>query len=141
MSERDRGLAIAMLAEAFSVCDLTPAKIRIYDQALKDLPVAILEPMVQKAIKSRTWFPKVAELLADAEAVRLEMVRALGDYGCANCDMQRGWVSVTHPDGVRMERCGCWTRHQAKLAQLGVGHVPLSLPAPEKDWTAVSEAS
>lgn len=138
MSERDRGMAIAMLAEAFHVRDLTPARIRIYDQALEKLPVRVLEPMVQKAITTRTFFPKVAELLMDAEMVRQELVAALGDYGCASCDMQRGWVMVTHPDGVRAERCSCWTRHQQKLAQLGVGSESLSLP-PAQDWTQASE--
>jgi ABC-type phosphate transport system permease subunit len=38
MSQRDRGMAIAMLAEAFGVKDLTPARIRIYDEALKEIP-------------------------------------------------------------------------------------------------------
>lgn len=133
MSERDRGMAIAMLAEAFSVKDLTAAKIRIYEQALQKVPTPVLGPMVQRAIATRQFFPRVAELLSDAEAVRVEQLRALGEYGCAACEDQRGWIAVTHPDGVRMERCGCFKRHQEKVAALGVGSAPLSLPAATED--------
>ena len=107
MSERDRGVAIAMLAEAFSVKDLTPAKIRIYEKALQEVPVQVLEPMVERAVKTRQFFPRVAELLEDAKAVRAELMKALGDYGCAMCEDSKGWVAVTHADGVRLERQPC----------------------------------
>lgn len=134
MSERDRGMAIAMLAEAYGIKleDLTPARIRIYNQALAKVPTPLLEPMVQKAIASRTWFPKVAELLADAESCRQEMVRSLGDYGCDQC-YHSGWVIIGRPNGNLARRCQCWEQHQQKLANLGVGHVPLALPA-GIDW-------
>ena len=127
MSERDRGMALAMLAEAFAVRDLTPARIKIYEQALQKVPVSVLDPMVQKAITTRQFFPRVAELLQDAEAVRLEMLKALGEAGCAQCEDSRGWVAVTHPDGVRMERCGCWKRIQERRELLDVGTQPLAL--------------
>lgn len=138
MSERDRGMAIAMLAEAFAVRELTPARIKIYDHALTGVPVPVLNPMVERAIRTRTFFPKVAELLEDAEAVRLELIRALGEYGCAECDMQKGWRTVTHADGAKVERCPCFHRHQQKLAALGVGREPLALPA-ARDWTSAQE--
>lgn len=134
MSERDRGMAIAMLAEAFSVRDLTPAKIRIYEQALQKVPQRVLEPMVQKAIATRQFFPRVAELLADAEAARVELLKSLGGFGCALCEDHKGWIEVQHADGVRMERCGCWRRLQEHRAALEVGNEPLSLSAaPESD--------
>lgn len=132
MSERDRGLAIAMLAEAFNLRDLTPARIRIYDRALEAVPVPVLSAMVDRAVATRQWFPKVAELLEDAEYCRTEMLRALGDPGCASCEDHRGWIAVTHPDGVRMERCGCWKRLQEKRTALGVGNAPLALPVAEE---------
>lgn len=131
MSERDRGMAIAMLAEAFSAKDLTPAKIRIYEKALQEVPVQVLVPMVERAVKTRQFFPRVAELLADAAAVRAEMMKALGDYGCASCEDQRGWIAVTHSDGVRMERCSCWRRIQERRELLS-GRSPLALPAAEE---------
>ena len=133
MSERDRGMAIAMLAEAFAVRDLTPARIKIYNTALDKVPVSVLEPMVQRAITTRQWFPKVAELLADAEAVRLERLKALGEPGCAQCEDSRGWIAVTHADGVKQERCGCWRRLQAQRAALEVGAEPLALTAAVSD--------
>src|SRR3990167_9297299 len=94
MSERDRGMALAMLAEAFSVRDLTPAKIKIYEQALQKVPARCLEPMVQKAITSRQFFPRVAELLEDAESVRVELLKALTFTKCAvnPCCSDQGWT-------------------------------------------------
>jgi len=136
LAERERGVAIAMLAEAFSLKDLSDAKVRIYDKALEVVLVPVLQPMVERAIATRQWFPKVAELLADAEVVRLEMIKALGEYdGCCECEMQRGWRTVTHPDGAKVERCPCWYRRQEKVAQLGVGSQPLSLPPASSDWS------
>lgn len=128
MSERDRGMAIAMLAEAFNVRDLTPARIRIYEQALQKVPVAVLEPMVRKAVSTRQFFPKVAELLEDAEACRVELLTSLKFEPCVNCSAS-GWTE-TEIDGVkRMRRCHCWLQHQERVASLGVGHEPLALPA------------
>lgn len=141
-------MALAMLAEGFGVKldNMTPARVRILDQALAKIPPPLLEPMVQRAIATRKprWgdLPAVAELREDAEHCRLEMVKALGEYGCAECSDSRGWIAVTHPDGVRMERCRCWKRHQQKLAQLGVGHEPLALPPAEtRDWTQAGEVA
>ena len=139
--EKARQQALAHLVEHYKVTDITPARVRSYDQALSRLPVAVLGPMVQRAIDTRTprWgdLPTVAELRADAETCRLELVKALGDYGCTDCVGvgSKGWVAVTHPDGVRMARCGCWLRLQAKRAQLEVGSEALALTAPTGDWT------
>lgn len=130
--ERDRAMAIAMLAEAFSVRDMTSAKVKIYDQALQKVPHLCLEPMTQRAITTRSWFPKVAELLEDAEYARLELIRTLGDFGCASCEDHKGWIAMTQDDGTtRMERCGCWKRLQEKRLALDVGTEPLALPAPD----------
>ena len=82
MSERDRGMALAMLAEAFGVKmdNLTPARIRLYDKALQKVPVPILPLMTDRAIATRKprWgdLPAVAELLEDAEYCRIELMRA-----------------------------------------------------------------
>lgn len=133
----DRGTAIAMLAEAFGVKleTLTPARILIYNKALEKVPTACLEPMVQRVIDTRRprWgdLPLVADILADAVTVRAEMLKSLGAAGCAMCEDNRGWVAVTHADGVRMERCSCWRRLQEKREQLA-GSSPLALPAADQ---------
>ena len=126
-------MALAMLAEAFSCKDLTPAKIKIYEQALQQVPARCLEPMVRKAITTRQFFPRVAELLADAETVRGELLKALGEPGCAQCEDQCGWVTVQHADGAKVERCGCWRRIQAQREALAVGDQVLALPAGQED--------
>lgn len=137
MSERDRGMAIAMLAEAFKVRDLTPARIRIYEQALQKVPVALLKPMTDRAIATRKprWgdLPQVAELLEDAEACRLELRQQRFERCAVNEDCTPQGFVEREIDGVkRMVRCRCWLIHQEKVQALGVGHAPLALPAAEE---------
>lgn len=124
-------MAIALLAEGFRVRDLTPATIRLYDKALQKVPVPVLEPMVQRAISTRTFFPKVAELLQDADVCRQAQLAALRFEVCPmneGCSAE-GFVA-REIDGVsRMVRCACYQRHQEKVAALGVGTAPLALPA------------
>lgn len=129
MSERDRGMAIALLAEAFNLKDLSAAKIRIYDQALQKVPQACLEPMVQRAIATRTFFPKVAELLADAEYARVQLLGTLRYEACEQCD-GTGWVSI---EEHFVRRCWCWIAHLQKVKALNVGHEPLALTAGEME--------
>ena len=121
-------LAIAVLAESFNakVENLPAMRLKLLQKALAGVPAPILEPMVLRAIRTRKprWgdLPAPAELLEDAEYARLELVKALGLYeSCCECEDQVGWRTVKHPDGAKVERCGCWRRRQAKLAQLGVG--------------------
>lgn len=141
MSERNRGMAIAMLAEAFGVKleNLKPARIRIYDQALQKVPTNVLPLMTERVIATRRprWgdLPPVSELLEDAETVRLEMLKTLGDYGCDLCASQKGWRTVTRSLGdlsltatLTVERCDCWHRFQQRRAELGVGSESLALP-------------
>lgn len=131
MSAEARRLAIATLAEAFNVRDMTPARVRIYDKALEAVPVPVLEPMVQRAIASRQWFPKVAELLEDAEAYRVQLLAAQRFEVCPmneGCSAQ-GWTARDVDGVTRMVRCGCWLRLQATIAALGVGQEPLALQA------------
>lgn len=137
-------VALATLVQAFHPSDWTAADVRLYTQKLQLVPVPVLTPMVDRAISTRTprWgcLPTVAELLEDAEACRLELLKSLGEYdGCATCQDHRGWVEIMHADGVRAERCVCWKIHQTHIAQLGVGHAPLALPAAPSDWQAVGE--
>lgn len=143
--QRDLGMAIAMLIEAFNVKEMTPVRVKIYERGLMDIPQALLEPTVMRAIKTRTakvkdWLPSIDELLADAEAVRVEMRAALVFAPCEQCSAS-GWTEK-EIDGVkRMTRCACWQAHQARVAALQVGTTPLSLPASrESDFSQVSES-
>ena len=132
-----RALAIATLAEAFKVTDLTQARVRIYNKALQKVPAAVLEPMVQRAIATRTprWgdLPSVAELLADAETCRLTMLAGLKFEVCAvneGCS-QQGWAARDIDGVIRAVKCPCRVRHEQTVAALGVGAQPLALPAVE----------
>jgi hypothetical protein len=83
----------------------------------------------------------VADLLADAETCRRELLDGLKFEPCESCSAS-GWTEI-EIDGVkRMKRCHCWQRHQEKVAALGVGHEPLALPpARESDWTPAGDAA
>lgn len=116
---RDRAMALATLVEAFNVKDMAPVRVRTYEQGLHDVPVPLLNAAVRRAIATRTFFPKVAELRADAEACRAELLASHPYQPCEACDFT-GWVE--EPDGtvVRSRRCVCWTSHRARLGELGV---------------------
>lgn len=128
-------MAIAMLTEAFRVRDVTPVMVKVYDQALQKVPVPLLEPMARRAIETRQFFPRPAELLLDAEAVRKELIAAHAYDGCAQCEMSVGWLAS---GDKAVTRCPCFARHQAKLAGLGVGP-QLALPAAEPEVSRVGE--
>lgn len=139
-------MAIATLVEAYRVKpeDMTAVRIRIYSQALEKVPTALLEPMTQKTISTRTprWgdLPSPAELLADAETCRRELQAAHAWTPCAMCEHQPGWVEVDHAGIKRLTRCGCVRAHRAKLEGLGVTSEPLALPpARDRDVSAVGE--
>ena len=136
--------ALAHLVEHFGVKpdQMSGARVRSYDRALARLPVALLAPMVQRAIDTRTprWgdLPTVAELRADAELCRQEIVKGLQFTVCAaNENCTPNGFTEREINGVRrMVRCSCWTRHQAQIAALEVGSEPVALTAPVVgDWT------
>lgn len=137
--KREFGMAMAALFEAYATKpeDAGPVRIRVYEEGLKDIPVTILNAAVRKAISTRQFFPKVAELRADAEACRKELIAAHTFMACAQCD-ETGW-DTTLIDGVsRVSRCMCWKAHQQKLSELGVTAKPLALPA-AREMTAVGD--
>lgn len=138
MSERDRGMAIALLAEAFGVKDLTAAQIRIYDKALEKVPVSVLPSMTERVIATRRpqygKLPIIADVLADAEVCRIALLASHAFEPCGTCS--NGWADV-RIDGVHrgVRRCWCWIAHQQKVASLG--SEPLALPPAEDpvNWT------
>lgn len=136
---RDRAMALAALVEAFAVKDMTPVRVRAYEDGLKDVPVPLLNAAVRLAIETRAFFPKVAELKRDAETCRQQLVAAHPYAGCIDCEDSKGWIDVQMADGVRAKRCPCFQRHQAKLASLGVTSTPLALPEPEREFRQIAE--
>jgi len=125
---RDRAMALAALAEAFGLRgrDMTPVRIDVYDQALADIPVPLLNAAVRRAIQTRTWFPKVAELRMDAELCRRELLEAHPYERCAACN-HLGTVRIGTVGGKpQYGRCKCWTAYQERLSTLGVTEKPLA---------------
>jgi hypothetical protein len=138
MSERDFAMALAMLAEAFGEKGLTPVRIEAYHRTLADVPLPVLNAAVQKAIQTRQWFPKVAELREDCEAARREMRAAIKHEPCADCETTPGWVTVRENNVERLTRCRCWSAHMQKVEALGVGQKSLALP-PAREFSRLND--
>lgn len=106
--------------------------VQVYEDRTAHIPLSVLSRAVTRWIDTQDWFPTVAELLETCEAIRVEIRGAMAFIPCANCSAQ-GWTE-REIDGVkRMVRCDCWQRHQVKVAELGVGSVPLALPPAERE--------
>lgn len=113
----------------------------VYFRALEDVPLPLLMGAIDRAAKTATFMPKPGELRAFAEGERQALIKAHPWTPCCECeDHPRFQKQLV--DGVeRLARCPCLARHQAKLAELGVGSTPLALPPAREvaDWTQASE--
>jgi hypothetical protein len=118
------------LVEAFRLKedDITVALTNVYKVALEQIPAPLLDLTVRRLILTRRFFPRPVDILEDAEAVRLELKASLKFVPCAMCESSPGWCEVIVDGVARLARCQCWTIHQQKVAALGVGDKPLSLP-------------
>lgn len=114
--------------------DFDPPTQRAYHRTLEAVPLPALQAAVERAQASGgRFFPTAAEFRKWAEDARLAMRAALKYEPCAQCD-ETGWEQIEMDGVTRAQRCGCWTRHQAKVQALGVGHEPLALPE-ARDWS------
>lgn len=111
--------------------DLDKAVATLYERALQDVPPALLEVAIARAVQTRRFFPTVSELREDAEACRAELALRIPFTPCLACrDLRPGWMTVTDPAGVRREaRCECWTAHQWTLRGAGWTSQVLFRPA------------
>ena len=138
-------MAIFALVEAYGVKDITPSRARMYDAALSKIPAVLLPAMVERCIATRRpwgngWLPAVSDLLADAEAVRQEVVAANPYTGCAECAGSQGWREIAIDGRVYAQRCPCLKQHLDKLKGLGAGRGPLMLPpAASGDFERIGE--
>lgn len=131
MTFKEFQVFITPLAMHFSAVKDEPTW-RLYHAALMVSPAPtqkLLTLALPRAASSRRFFPSVEELRADAEAERKQILAAHPYRRCAECRDNSGWTPVI-TDGVeRMERCDCFERYRASLAQLGVGDGCLLLSA------------
>lgn len=113
---------------------------RMYFKAVEKIPTPLYVAALQKAAETRSTFPAAARMREMAEGERQALLAAHPYDGCIDCEHSKGWRTVTHPDGVKVERCQCRQRHLDRLAQLGVGDAPLALPAARTtDFSAVGD--
>ncbi len=135
---KDFAEALALLVEYFSSApdfmDLRRAK--VYDHGLREIPGALVKQAALYATETRTFFPRVVELKADAEYCRQKLLAEHRFVPCASCvdTTAPGWLRVFDSAGVeRLRRCDCWQEWRARLEQLGVPATPLMLSAPERE--------
>lgn len=132
------GMALALLVKYYDMKDdfMDSHRVRIYEHGLAKVPGPLVMAAAMRATETRKWFPKVSELLFDAEACRRELLAEHPYLGCAECEDQLGWRTVLHPDGAKVERCRCRERWLSKLTEMGVTPQPLALPAAAEDDAA-----
>lgn len=136
MSERDFAMAMAMLAEAFGEKGLTPVRIEAYHRGMEGVSLPLLNAAVRHAIQTRQWFPKVAELRADAEVCRRQLIDAHPYERCAACG-RAGWVRVESAGQVpKYRQCRCYEHWQARLGEAGVTAAPIKALPPGRDDAA-----
>lgn len=121
-------LALAMRAE------MDGPSYRAYYQTLKKYPAPLLGSAIQIMIDARiregnVYMPNAIEIGHAAEQARTRLLLQHPYDGCAECEGQKGWSRVLVGGVERVERCGCFTRHQQKLAALGIGDRALALHA------------
>jgi hypothetical protein len=131
--QREIGMALAMLAEGFGVRDLSEATIKIYSKALQKIPAPLLSPMVEHCLETRKGYrklPEIAELRADAEWARLDILKRHPWSPCVDCEGSPGWVPVLVEGVARVAKCRCKQIYAERMAQMGVGP-SLALPPAE----------
>jgi len=133
----DRVAVFLPLTVVFRSAEIDAAGFVLYARALADLSRPLLEAAVSRAIRTRTFFPTIAELRQDAETCRVELCALLPFVPCLACrDHLPGWMTIVDPAGTRrLDRCSCWREHQRRLAGHGLSGKPVytAFPAPAEE--------
>lgn len=116
MNDRDKkklAELITLLAEAFRQA-VTPATLLAYHIGLKDLPIATLEPAIEKAIRECKFMPSVAELRALAGEMSVAQRASLAFEAVALATKTIGYCkSVNFDDpltNAAIRNLGGWER-------------------------------
>ena len=73
---------------------LEPSNARMYARTLEELPAAVLQATVERAIETRVFMPRPVELRQDLEVVR-KALRAQQPYQpCPRCAQTPGWIDT-----------------------------------------------
>lgn len=120
------GQAIFALATALSF-DLDEAVLGVYWHALKDVPNGLRADVLLEA-GNRKWFkfPKPAELKELAAEMMAAKRKAAAALHLEGCEHSSHFIEI---DG-RLQRCGCWTRAQRAMADVGQA---IALPPSRED--------
>lgn len=80
-----------------------------WEEMLGNLPYKLAREAVKNCLRKTRFFPNVADILDEAEAIKAEQERALyapRENNCPNCDF--GVVMLTLPNGTEAGyRCPC----------------------------------
>ena len=130
------GKLMAALAMMKSREDMGQFQVEVYEDRTVSVPLNVLVLAVQRLVDAGGWRPGPGELLQACGKVGAEMREAMryDPSDCEQCDGS-GWEKIKDGNVIRERRCGCWKRHQAKVAQIA-GSIPLALPAGSGDEAA-----
>ena len=94
----DFGMALALLVKYYNMPEdyMDSHRVRIYEHGLAKVSGPLVIAAALKSTETRTWFPKVNELLLDAESCRRDLLAANPYLGCADCEDHQGWASGPH---------------------------------------------
>lgn len=115
-------------ALAFRV-DIDGPTFRAYARVLADVPANLAEIGLGSLMASgRVFLPSAPEILVAAEQARRQLL-ALHPYeGCAECEDQRGYRTVTSQSGQPVvQPCPCKARHRERLESMGLHAVVAQL--------------
>lgn len=125
------GKALALLVEYFQMKDdfMDARRVRVYEHGLRGIAGVLVMRAALYATETRTFFPKVNELKADAATVQRQLL-AKHQYDPSECETCNGtgWDERERDGVVRAQRCVCWKAHQQTLANLGINQ-PIALPS------------
>jgi hypothetical protein len=138
---RDFGMALALLVKHYEKPPnyMDVHRVRIYERGCEGIPGALLIRAAMRATKTRNWFPKLPELLEDAEACRQELIATMTFTPCAECEHSPGWSSIVVDGVTRATRCRCWLAYQERLVKAGVTQKVLA--APRREMRQIAEGN
>src|SRR5688572_25701569 len=79
-----------------------------YWSRLSDVPLPLLIQALDRAVNTRRFFPRVLEVLEDAEAVRQAYLKAHPYQRCEQCRDSSGFRTVDIDGVARVEKCQCF---------------------------------
>lgn len=130
MTLKECASILGPIALAFRA-DVDEPTFRAYHRLLKDVPPGLLEAGIEILLDAgQRFFPSAVELQQGAERARRNLLAAYPYEGCAECEEQRGFRTLTAANGQKtVQPCPCKRRHLERLEGMGLRSSLAQLPS------------